>query len=99
MIEDIPEISNAVAKEAGKIVSFALINEIDIDSVEPNVLGGVAIYLSNKSCIGYNEKAIWVSLLNNGAKTIVLLDEKSKNLIAKNFDYNLIMELLFSEPE
>ena len=96
--EDIPEVNENIAIEAGKIVTFALLNNIPID-VDYDVLGGVAIYLSNEfeycPSNSRKEKRLWISLMNNGSKTIIDLD--NKNVISQVIDYNLILDYLFSD--
>ncbi len=89
--EQIPEILESVAKVAGEVVSFALLNEITIESVDLDVLGGAAIYLSNSN----NDKELWISLLNNGSQTI--LDLVECETISSTLDYGVIMDYLFSD--
>jgi hypothetical protein len=97
--EEIPEVNENVAIEAGKIVTFALLNDIKIE-IDYDVLGGVAIYLSNfyNDSIYNNdkdEKQIWISLLNNGTKTV--LDLNNKKLLSSVIDYDMIISFLFNE--
>lgn len=101
MIEDfndIPEINEREAKLAGEVVSFALINDIKIDSVEPDVLGGVAIYLSNETSYGFKLKTAWVSILNSGTRAIIIRRDNMITSSKNNIDYDFIMENLFDEP-
>ena len=97
--EEIPEVNENVAEDAGKIVTFALLNDIKIE-IDYDVLCGVAIYLSNiyNDSI-YNsdkdEKQIWISLLNNGTKTV--LDLNNKKLLSSVIDYDMIISFLFNE--
>jgi hypothetical protein len=93
--EEIPEILESVAKVAGEVVTFALLNEIKIESIDPDALGGVAIYLSSDTSRGYSFKELWVSLLNNGSQTIVGMH--NTNQTASTLDYNFIMDFLFSD--
>lgn len=99
-INDIPEINPDIAKEAGDIIAFALLNEIKIESVEPDVLGGVAIYISNELSKGYEFKQLWISLLNNKSKTIISYDAESPAKLLSNYiDFTIIMDYLFSDTD
>ena len=95
--KDIPEVNENVAIEAGKIVTFALLNDISIE-IDYDVLGGVAIYLCNEFeyCppSDREEKHLWISLMNSGFKTIL---DSDKNVISQVVDYDLIMDYLFSD--
>lgn len=87
--EQLPEVSEEVAKIAGEVVTFALLNEIQIESVDQDALGGAAIYLSN------DDKEAWVCLLNSGSYSI--LDLAECKTIASTLDYDILMEFLFSD--
>lgn len=92
--EELPEVNENVAIEAGKIVTFALLNDISIE-IDYDVLGGVAIFLSNPDYNDAEEKNIWISLLNNNTKTIT--DLNNQKVLSNVIDYNLIMDSLFSD--
>ena len=93
--EEIPEVNQDVAKLAGEVVAFALMNEIHIESIDQDVLGGVAIYLSNELKNDLPLKTLWVSLLNNGTKTIISLD--TARTVSCELNYDTIMEYLFQD--
>lgn len=87
--KQLPEVLEQVAKIAGEVVAFALLNEIQIESVDQDPLGGAAIYLSN------DDKEAWVCLLNNGSYSI--LDLAECKTIASTLDYDILMDFLFSD--
>lgn len=46
--------------EAKEIVDWALRNNLLVESVDSDVLGGVGVYLH-----GFNKRTVWVCILNN----------------------------------
>lgn len=64
--EDAPPPSDVSISVAKKVAQWIEQNELPIDSIDADVIGGVAIYLSNQ--LG---KTVWVSIMNSGFRTIV----------------------------
>ncbi len=64
--ENSPVPSDESISKAKDIIDWINQFNLNIDSIEPDVLGGVAIYLN-----GINNRMAWVSILNNGKPCIV----------------------------
>lgn len=52
--------------EAKEIVDWALENSLFVESVDPDVLGGVGVYLH-----GLNKRTVWVCILNNRDPSVI----------------------------
>ncbi len=64
--EGAPVPSNEAINKAKDIIDWINQFNLNIDSIDPDVLGGVAIYLN-----GINNRMAWISILNNGISCIV----------------------------
>lgn len=52
--------------EAKEVVDWALQNNLFVESVDPDVLGGVGVYLH-----GFHKRTVWVCILNNRDPSVI----------------------------
>jgi hypothetical protein len=64
--EGAPIPSEESIAKAKDIIDWVIQNNLNINSIDPDVIGGVAIYLN-----GINDRLAWVSILNSGSQCIV----------------------------
>lgn len=68
---DVP--SEEAINKTKELVTWAVQNNLNIESVDPDVLGGTGIYLN-----GVNNRSAWIAILNHQNPTIVItLDRKT----------------------
>lgn len=65
--EGAPVPSKEAINKTKDIVGWATLNNLNIDSIDPDVLGGVSIYLT-----GIGNRTAWIAILNHENSTIVV---------------------------
>ena len=65
--DDAPAPSDDAIGKAKEILEWIQRNDLQIDSVDADVLGGVDVYLN-----GTSGRTAWVAILNSGERSIVL---------------------------
>jgi hypothetical protein len=66
---DLP--SEEAINKTKEIVAWANLHNLDIESIDPDVLGGTGIYLR-----GVNNRTAWIAILNHQNPTIVITQDR-----------------------
>lgn len=81
---DVP--SEESINSAKEIVTWASQNNLDIEDVDADVMGGVAIYLR-----GVYNRTVWLAIMNSGSRSIIL--QHDRNIVGHVLDDNSINDV------
>jgi hypothetical protein len=72
--------------EAKEIVDWAQQNNLLVESVDPDVLGGIAVYLR-----GADECMVWVSILNNRDPSVIF--RHYKQIVGRSYNESSLKDI------